>query len=252
MLAAHSRGGTVTSDFLTHALAYAAADLPVLPLRTRAKEPATRHGKDDATTDPDQIRDWWSRHPHHNIGIRPPTGILVVDVDPRNGGDLTLRGRLPRTWTAETGSGGLHIWLRAHPRAWRSTLAEGVDLKTQTGYLVAPPSIHPNGQPYRWTNQAPIAHAPGWLLDRATRPKPPPPQPFTGTAGSRESGLINTVARAEGGSRNRVLYWAARRALETGSYRHIRDDLAEAARATGLPDREIENTLRSAEKAVTA
>lgn len=240
------------AGFLAHALAYAAAGLPVLPLRTRSKTPATRHGKDDATTDPDQIRDWWTRHPHHNIGIRPTNELLVVDVDPRNGGDLTLRGRLPRTWTAETGSGGLHIWLRAHPRPWRSTLTEGIDLKTATGYLVAPPSIHPNGNRYRWTNQAPIARAPGWLLDRATRPKPPPPQPFTGTASTRESGLITTVAQAPAGHRNRVLYWAARRALESGAYHHIRGDLTDAAKAAGLPDREIENTLDSAEKAAGA
>ena len=243
---------TTVTSFLDHALAYAAAGLPVLPLRTRAKEPATRHGKDDATLDPEQIRDWWTRHPHHNIGIRPPAGVLVVDVDPRNGGDLTLRGRLPRTWTCETGSGGLHIWLRAHPRPWRATIAVGVDLKTATGYLVAPPSVHPNGQRYRWTNQAPIAHAPGWLLDRATKPKPPPPQPFTGEVGKREAGLISTVTSATDGSRNGVLYWAACRALESGAYRHIRDALTDAARATGLPDREIENTLRSAERGVTA
>ena len=236
-------------DFRAHALAYAAAGLPVLALRARTKEPATRHGKDDATIDLEEIREWWTRHPGHNIGIRPPADVLVVDIDPRNGGDLTLRGRLPRTWTAETGSGGLHIWLRAQPRPWRSTLAEGVDLKTATGYLVAPPSIHPNGQRYRWANQAPIAHAPGWLLDRATRPKPPPPQPFTGTAGSRESGLVNAVARAGAGHRNQLLYWAARRALETGAFRHIRDDLAAAARTTGLPDQEIKNTLKSAEEA---
>ena len=56
-------GGAVMTEFIDHALAYVAAGLPVLPLRERGKEPATRHGKDDATLDPEQVRDWWIRHP---------------------------------------------------------------------------------------------------------------------------------------------------------------------------------------------
>ncbi|MDO0977177.1 bifunctional DNA primase/polymerase [Mycolicibacterium frederiksbergense] len=233
---------------LDHALAYAAAGIPVLALKTRSKAPATAHGKDDATTDADTIARWWTRNPHSNIGLRPTTEMLVVDVDPRNGGDMSLLDRLPETWTAETGSGGLHIWLRAGGQRLRSTLTEGVDLKTTTGYLVAPPSIHPNGNVYRWLNRAPIAHAPGWLLDKAARPKPPPPQPFNGTAGRREDGLIAAVAEANEGARNGVLYWAACRAVESGAYRQIRDAIADAARSAGLSDREIDATLQSAER----
>lgn len=233
---------------LDHALAYAAAGLPVLALRPRMKEPATTHGKDDATTDADTITRWWNHQPHSNIGLRPCPGMIVVDIDPRNGGDLSLRHQLPETWTAETGSGGLHIWLRAPGNRWRSTLAEGVDLKTSTGYLVAPPSVHPNGNAYRWLNRAPIAYAPAWLIDKATRPKPPPPRPFLGTVGRREAGLVAAVAEATENRRNNVLYWAARRALESGAYQEIRETLADAARSTGLTDREVETTLRSAER----
>lgn len=243
---------SATIEYGSHAVGYARAGIPVLPLKSGTKVPATAHGKDDATTDTTVIERWWKQHPRHNIGLRPPTGVLVVDVDPRNGGDLGIAARLPETWTAETGSGGLHIWLRAHGGPWRATLAEGIDLKTSTGYVVAPPSLHPNGNRYRWLNNAPIAYAPGWLRQQATRPKPPPPQPFNGTAGSREDGLLRAVAGASENSRNKVLYWAARRALESGAYQHIRDALAAAARATGLPEREIEQTLRSAEKAVAA
>lgn len=242
----------MATTMLDHALAYAAAGLPVLALRPRAKEPATPHGKDDATTDPTTITRWWSRNPNCNIGLRPPEGMLVVDIDPRNGGDLTLRERLPKTWTAETGSGGLHLWFRAAGRRWRSCLADGVDLKWSAGYLVAAPSVHPSGGVYRWLNQAPIALAPGWLLSKATRPLPPPPQPFTGTVGGREAGLVAAVAGAVEGARNGVLYWAARRALESGAYQEIRHAIADAARSAGLSEREVENTLRSAERGAAA
>lgn len=47
-----------TDTFLDHALAYARAGLRVLPLRPGQKVPATKHGKDDATTNPDVIRGW--------------------------------------------------------------------------------------------------------------------------------------------------------------------------------------------------
>ena len=239
-------------SMLDHALGYARAGVPVLALKPRSKEPATKHGKDDATTDPGTITRWWRRNPHCNVGLRPPPGMLVVDIDPRNGGDLSLRERLPETRTAETGSSGLHIWLRAGDRRWRSTLTEGIDLKWSAGYLVAPPSVHPNGQRYRWLNNAPAAPAPVWLLDRATRPKSPPPQPFTGTLGRREAGLVTAVAEAGEGTRNGVLYWAARRALESGAYQVLRDTLADAARSAGLSDREVDATLRSAERGAAA
>src|SRR5258708_5584255 len=45
------------------ALAYASHGWPVFPCLPGAKEPATRHGFRDATTDPDQIMSWWKRHP---------------------------------------------------------------------------------------------------------------------------------------------------------------------------------------------
>jgi Bifunctional DNA primase/polymerase, N-terminal len=241
-------GGGRMTQMLDHAAGYAAAGIAVLALKPRTKVPATEHGKDDATTDTETITRWWTRNPRCNIGLRPSPGILVVDIDPRNGGDLGIAERLPETWTAETGSGGLHIWLRATAGPWRSTLAQGIDLKTAAGYLVAPPSVHPSGNPYRWLNREPIAYAPGWLIAQATRPKPPPSQPFTDTAGRREAGLVAAVAEAAEGARNGVLYWAARRALEFGTYQHIRGSLADAARSAGLTDREIDTTLRSAER----
>ena len=46
-----------------------------------AKHPLTPNGLNDATTDDDKIREWWSRWPAANIGL--PTGLTfdVVDID---------------------------------------------------------------------------------------------------------------------------------------------------------------------------
>lgn len=66
---------------LEAALAYANYGWPVFPLKARSKQPATRHGFKDATTDPDRIRTWWTRHPDHNIGLPIGLAFDVIDVE---------------------------------------------------------------------------------------------------------------------------------------------------------------------------
>jgi hypothetical protein len=85
------------------------------------KHPLEKGGFHNATTDPAVIGSWWTR-PRFNIGIATGavSGLVVLDVDPRNGGDEGLAeiearyGDLPPTWRFLTGGGGEHI-LFAHP-----------------------------------------------------------------------------------------------------------------------------------------
>lgn len=236
-----------------HALAYARAGLPVLPLHARAKTPATRHGKDDATTNVDCIVAWWSRHPDHNIGVRPPQGMVVLNVDPRHDGDQAIaelidtHGPLPDTWTCRTGSGGRHIWLRARG-PFRGQLCPGVDLKAHTGYLVVPPSVHPSGGTYEWMNSHPIAHAPGWLLPLLKPPAPLGRAVTASTDGVGTTGLVSVVADAQPGNRNSALFWAASRAAAEGTLPDLTAQLVAAAIGTGMPEREALSTIRSAER----
>ncbi len=73
---------------LKTALRYAAIGWPVLPLVPNRKVPATAHGVHDATTDAERIRKWWTDNPAYNLGIAAgkESGLVVFDVDPRNGG----------------------------------------------------------------------------------------------------------------------------------------------------------------------
>lgn len=156
------------------ALAYAAMGLAVIPLRRRGKEPLTRHGRNDCSTDQAVIRGWWERWPDANVGIATGAesgGLVVidVDVDPDKGedGGETLRewelaqGELPETAQALTGGGGVHILYRADgdlPNSANPAL--GVDIRGQGGYIVAPPSIHPSGARYEWEydpSETPVA-----------------------------------------------------------------------------------------------
>ncbi|GAA4559479.1 bifunctional DNA primase/polymerase [Pseudonocardia xishanensis] len=247
---------------LEAALDYAAGGAEVMPLHTptpggcscmRAdctsigKHPRTLHGKDDATTDVETIQRWWRMWPTANVGIRPAEGLVVLDIDPRNGGHLQLAamqeryGWLPRTRTARTGSGGMHLWFRCTGDL-RGALTEGIDLKTHGGYLVAPPSVHACGQRYAWLDTGPIVDAPDYLVGLIRRPER---AIVTGAPVTEAvvAGLVRTVRTAANGSRNRALYWAACRAVEKGI---DPAPLVEAAVANGLSAHEAQRTVDSA------
>lgn len=257
--------GLSTPSVPEWAARYAAAGLAVLPVHSvragvctcgRAdchspgKHPLTRNGKDDATTDPVGIAGWWGRWPLANVGVRPTAGLVVLDVDPRNGGAVALhgltleRGQLPPTLTARTGAGGLHIWLACHGPAC-GQLCRGVDVKTERGYLVAPPSVHASGRRYEWLTGLPTARAPQWVR-RLLNPPPPPtflPRPATG---GKIDPLVRFVTEAPDGELNNRLYWAAVRAHEAGL---DTDLLVDAAIAKGHPERGARNTAGSAAQA---
>lgn len=145
------------------ALEYIKLGFGVFPLGARSKKPATAHGVNDWTDNPEDTRAYWLEHPDANIGIAcgaPSGGLLVLDFDVKDthsGLDTlksweTVHGALPETAEAITGGGGRHLLFRTdrtgiHP----STNAElGVDVRCDGSYIVAPPSVHPSGELYEW------------------------------------------------------------------------------------------------------
>jgi len=128
-----------------------------------------------------------------------------------------------------------HAWYRA-AGPFRAKLCDGVDLKSHTGYLVAPPSLHPTGRCYGWGNNLPIAPAPAWLAAMMSAPPPRPLLPrVSGSlfAGAGDDGLLRLVA-APGGDRHNRLYWASRRAVEEGRLTpELRGRLVVAAASLG-------------------
>lgn len=142
---------------------YVSMGLCVFPCLPRSKHPATEHGFLDASDDLETVRKWWKENPKYNIGIATGLasgGLYVVDLDnkPDKDGlssfdDWTMEnGRVPDTWMACTGSGGRHLIFTedsAHQNA--AGVLPGVDIRADGGYIVAPPSIHPDtGQAYAW------------------------------------------------------------------------------------------------------
>lgn len=163
----------------TSAAQLAARGWEVFPLAGKVPAIAGGRGMLDATTDPAMIAAWWTRFPWANIGARVPSHFVVLDVDPRHGGDRGLaelearHGQLPSTLTVWSGrgDGGRHLyWWRPAGELHMSRLPRGIDVKTHAGYVVMPPSIHPDsGRPYRW-HLAPVAAMPWWLVALLTEP----------------------------------------------------------------------------------
>jgi hypothetical protein len=184
-------------DILAAALVYASRGMLVLPLHSASgsgcscgrpdcsspgKHPRLVNGLSGASGDVDQIEDWWECWPDANIGIRTgaASGIVVLDVDTPKGGTATVdaleraHGPLPATPTVQTGSGGYHLYF-THPggtvRNSAGRLGDGVDVRGDGGYVVAPPSMHTTGKPYVWMtplDTTPLTDAPSWLSADAT------------------------------------------------------------------------------------
>ena len=172
--------GAKTSPVLQAALDYLARGWSVVPLRPREKRPLIRWEVLQSTRPSvAEIAEWYRRWPDANVGIVTGeiSNLIVLDIDPKHGGDTTLErlgqrfGELPPTVEARTGGGGRHLYF-AHPGGFirnRVGLAQGIDLRGDGGYIVAPPSVHPSGERYVWSRglspaQTELAPLPRWLI----------------------------------------------------------------------------------------
>lgn len=209
------------------ALAYARQGWSVVPLRPRDKRPLVRwEPLQHRAASLEQVRAWFAQHPDANVGLvtGAPGGLVVIDVDPRHGGDGSLtalereHGPLPPTVESLTGGGGRHLFF-AHPGAEsgkrtavrignRTGIAPGIDVRGDGGYVVVPPSIHPSGRAYAWRDghdpgrRAP-APIPAWLLELVTDDPAPQGHPLThwrelARTGVREGERNTTIASFAG------------------------------------------------------
>lgn len=174
-------------DTLTFAQSYAALlGWRVFPIQPGTKVPlAGSHGCRDASSDPGQISQWFGDNPTRNLAIRTGprdqggSGLFVVDIDVRHGGEITweyLSGEFgfPNTVSCVTPSGGRHYYYIQEDGydipCSAGRLGPGVDIRAAGGYVLAPPS-QIDGNPYAWdiSPRHPIAEAPDWLLEKVVR-----------------------------------------------------------------------------------
>jgi putative DNA primase/helicase len=178
------------SDNSSLSLVFGVTDLGwrVIPIHPRSKIPAISDWPEKASRDRKAVEDWSAEYPKCNWGLATGrgSGIFVVDIDVKNNGVKTwlnfekLHGDV-RTVEATTGSGGRHIFfkypLAAVIKNSASAVGKGIDIRGDGGQVVLPPSIHPNGTAYEWTDghspfDLPVAEAPEWLLQKIVKSTP--------------------------------------------------------------------------------
>lgn len=150
-----------------YALHYAAQGLRVFPVKKGTKGSGggqlLRSWKNEATTDPAVISGWWSTWPDADICIATGNGLAVIDLDVKGNEDGTAsmlnwiaeNGNMPPTAVVRTGSGGQHHYYMVDGTFPNSRgLFPGIDIRSDGGYVVAPPSAG-----YLWVNSLPIARA---------------------------------------------------------------------------------------------
>ena len=145
-----------SATMLAEALRLLRLGLSVIPIRWKEKKPVVAwKGFQKRLATEEEVVAWYRRWPAAGVGIicGAVSGVAVVDCDPRNGdGFNAIAPRLPLTPTVETGGGGRHYYfaLTKSPITKIPALLPGVDLQAEASYVIAPPSVHPNGRLYRW------------------------------------------------------------------------------------------------------
>ena len=241
-----------------YAECYRAKGLSVIPIDWESKKPTigwkeyqTRHATDE------ELERWFERG-DSNIAIvtGSVSNLAVIDVDPRNGGTATIKGKHLGRATCVTGGGGYHYYFRHFPEAssCKPGAWKGVDIKSDGGYVLAPPSRTTGG--YRFTDGEPFPperrDPPEWLRasirelgNVATKPE----KNRVITAGNGKGSFFRiTLGQVEEGGRNNhaaKLYGAM-------LYEGIASDRAasilkmwNANLHSPLPESEIDNVIMS-------
>jgi len=264
------------SELGAAALAYSRRGWPVFPVEPRGKKPIgslVPHGLKDASTDSTVISHWWSEYPNANIGL--PTGIAfdVIDVDGPQALANVVEAQSGREMTTgpEVATGrGWHLYHRPTGLGNKAGLLPGVDYRGRGGYVIAPPSIHPNGYVYRWAvynrpdgiiegADEPLTEVPTWfrvLLVGTPQPFPRPAVPTTplvrGAAYARRAldAELGRIASAPEGQRNEQLNrsaYALGQLVAAGTLdpHAVADALVLVATRAGLAEAEARSTIAS-------
>ena len=248
----------MTDATLHQALAYARRGWPVFPCLPGQKIPATTHGYKDATTDEQQITEWFGHGKQWNLAIAtgaPGPDVLDIDQHGQAGNGYPGFARLRRAGLVNgaaayvrTPTGGMHAYFAGSDQHNGRLPSHHLDFRATGGYIVAPPS-QVSSKPYQLISR-PGGHG---TLDWAavTRLLEPQRQHEHATPGHaadrRLEQLARWVARQPEGNRNTGLYWAANRALDANPAADL-SSLAAAARQAGLGEPEITHTLDSARR----
>lgn len=151
-------------------------DVFPLPVAEKHPPPTGYTGANGVTPTDNDLRAWMVNEPAANIGVRPPVGVIGIDVDSysRKTGDVNLEQfmadhglpGLPPTFMSsarhvEGRLSGIHWYRTIDDRRFVGQVCKDVEIIQHTHrYGVMPGSIHPTGDPYLWYTPAGVQAPP--------------------------------------------------------------------------------------------
>lgn len=154
------------------ALEYAERGWKIVPCRPSGKIPLTPNGYKDASSDPAQITEWWSKWPLANIGLAcDASGVVVVDADTYKPecewANMARSLDVPDTLIQRSASGGTHYFFSAPEDAeFKGQMGKGIDVKHK-GYVLLEPSVF-GGNKYQFQTDDDLAPVPDWVPRKET------------------------------------------------------------------------------------
>lgn len=136
-----------------HALGYLKLGYSVIPVDKDKKPLIQWKPYQEKYPTTNEVEEWWDKWPDSNIAIvmGSISDVIGIDIDTQEGQKL-IDELLPPNFISPTAKSphGKHIYCKWEPGLRNNVRAiEGVDLRAEGGYLIAPPSKG-NGKNYSW------------------------------------------------------------------------------------------------------
>lgn len=148
------------NPLLEAALSYAKLGWSVFPLKPKQKTPLIKWSNcQKKPLTQKEITQYWTQWSNANIGLATgeKSGVIVIDIDSTQGKEVFEAefGGIPGTVRQKTGKEGAMQLFFKHPQdgiRYKNTVRTLTDIDTRGdgGYVVLPPSVHPNGNRYAW------------------------------------------------------------------------------------------------------
>ena len=236
-------------SLIDQALEYVNSGWSVLPVKPEEKRPYMtnwlQYTRTKATQD---VVGNWFRH-LSGAGVGAVTGrisnMIVLDVESWCKIPIEeLLKKYPTQMISRSGSGGYHLFYQFPTNVSRVSnrvgLFDGADLRADGGFIVLPPTIHPNGNRYEWIKRGPLGAFPLAFLELESQP-----------AIQNEGWIVEALRGVSEGGRNDTCARLAGYFFKKGMTADIVEALLmdwNERNDPPMPAREVRTTLRSIER----
>ena len=115
----------------------------------------------------EEIEAWFVDESVTGVGIVTGSISKLIELDIDRGSSYPTE-TLPETASVITGDGGFHYYFEYHSEEHvknKVSIYSSTDIRAEGGYVVAPPSLHPEtGEYYRWSIRRAPVEVPSALL----------------------------------------------------------------------------------------